>query len=217
MKAEHRRDLQSARATTLGMVRSRAMALLPIAFFAMACGAEVDDIADKESVASAAEPLIVQGWLPSASEEKGRNYRDCGSDPASGAAVDAVLCTGDYCDNISLHCALPVRIGTDTSKSWWTPYVSDENSGSMDAFCIQNDTITGLIDGIRASGRWADNISVRCSPFRNQPARANCRFTGWASEEDGVVQFAADERAVGVQCRGAHCDDMRWYVCSFIM
>jgi hypothetical protein len=40
-----------------------------------------------------------------------------------GQFVDSVLCTGDYCDNLTITCARPPA-GLLTGRATWLPYIS---------------------------------------------------------------------------------------------
>lgn len=169
-------------------------------------------------------------WI---SEEAGRNSVICSGANASVSELD---CRGSYCDDMLIACVDLTRsyhqhangtilsqsfIGytTDQNNSYWTNYASDEAPNNL-AICVT--TVggvlrTGLMDGIRASGRYSDNISIHCSPLiaPPNPPPLYCGWTAYFSEEQPNGGVLWDEqKIIGLRCRGSYCDEMSLLVCS---
>jgi hypothetical protein len=158
--------------------------------------------------------------------------------PGSGQAIRGAACRGSYCDDVALICAAAhSRSTTDpaipTTPSGWTSYISEEPHDAAhpdqwnEVVCGSNQPfeLDGpyVIDGIRASGAFADSISVHCAQLASGhgPIFGTCEWTPYFSEEQGTQYFPPlAERlpytkvAIGVRCRGSYCDDMSYRVCE---
>jgi hypothetical protein len=94
------------------------------------------------------------------------------------------------------------------------PWISDETRGMS---CGAG---YGLAK-VECAGRYCDNIKLTCAPYIDRPLQrepAGAYWTKWFSEErtgDVVEGFnfpvLADPYsiAIGMQCRGSYCDDIR--------
>ena len=142
--------------------------------------------------------------------------------------IGSALCTGKRCDNIQLTCrALPPGVGVVGYENFdnraygpfaigWTSYISEE-SGRNQVSCESGGPgsgVDGIIDGMRITGGYADNISLHCRRFFPTPRSITCSWTGYFSEEHGLNDFGPGNFAAGVACTGANCDNMAYRVCS---
>jgi len=169
-------------------------------------GAGVD-----ESVGSTEEALV--GWTQRVSEEY--PAQTCGG--TANVAATAAWCAGRYCDDIYLHCgAMPAGFTTNGIDYGWTPYVSEE-LGSPVAQCPGG----SVIDGIRARGRYADDVSVHCTGV-NFPSRWLAWWQPQFSEEQGGQTFSGvpnqpnqlPSLANAVRCFGDYCDNLQFVAVS---
>jgi hypothetical protein len=109
---------------------------------------------------------------------------------------------------------MPSGTGSNASGGRWTSYFSEENPAqfcSTDAFGL---VLNGIVDGIRATGSYSDNVSLHCAAITSGHF-GNCQWTGWMSEEQGHQSFNG-KFAVGAQCSGSYCDNMKFYVCNLM-
>jgi hypothetical protein len=182
------------------------LVVLGTGMVAAACGGQ-----GLESTSSALDPV----WTAWVSEEQPQGVQ-CGlysSQAATGAA-----CRGSYCDDVKLLCGdlpqgfvKPIPVVRDY---WSTPYVSEEQPGGV--LCAQN----YIVDGIRFTGSYSDNVSVHCVPATFPSQGVNCTSSPWFSEEQPPqifdVNFYSYGGAVvtGVRCAGSYCDSMSFYLCE---
>ena len=94
------------------------------------------------------------------------------------------------------------------------PWISEENGP---AICPAGQALVRL----RCSGRYCDNIQASCTRYAEPPFVASSQpsyWTAWFSEEKSadVVDGSNFPRladnysvAIGLQCRGRYCDDIR--------
>jgi hypothetical protein len=167
-----------------------------------------------EGEISSTSSAVVDSWIGPFSEEDGMNAGGCGT---ANVAVTRALCTGKYCDNISLYCE-KVPAGTSLAPGFGTPWISEESDEWGDrnvAYCEApgTGTINGIMNGILIEGQYADDIALHCGRVKTGTL-TNCSWTGWTSEEDGVLDFGNGRFAAGVACRGKYCDQMRYYTCD---
>jgi hypothetical protein len=141
-------------------------------------------------------------WSPWFSEEPPGQYVCPGG-------IEGARCNNRYCDNTSLYCkggAIGVSAGT------WSPYWISEERPNNQFRCPSNSVAVGM----RCSGRYCDNISLRCDPVNRN--LTGCRWSDWISEESGGSRRNwvswPGRYLVGVQCRGSYCDDRRFLHCS---
>jgi hypothetical protein len=182
-----------------------------------------------DTVQTAAHALYWTRWV---SEENGGPPAYCQqwNEGAVGAG-----CSGSYCDNVRLLCeTFPYGITLDSSTNRWTGFFSEEESGlgsvtsagwyrydgSTYEVCHRSNT-GGIVQGIRCSGRYCDNISLECSVpvrwvngVRDPATMTNCSWSGWYSEEQGSKDFGSNRYITGVKCSGRYCDNKQYYVCS---
>jgi len=146
------------------------------------------------------------------SEEYGRQFGTCG---VSNKGITGFRCAGSYCDDMYFDCTpMPSGTGSNASGGRWTSYFSEENPAqfcSTDAFGL---VLNGIVDGIRATGSYSDNVSLHCAAITSGHF-GNCQWTGWMSEEQGHQSFNG-KFAVGAQCSGSYCDNMKFYVCNLM-
>jgi len=141
-----------------------------------------------------------QNWTPFTSEEQGENS------PAlcSTGLVSGLRCSGRYCDNVSLACAVA---GVATAGTWG-PYFSEE--APAEQICPDGEFVSGL----RCKGRYCDDMSLRCTRV---PALVpeRCYWTSEVSEENGgTLQYGQGTYLRGLRCGGRYCDNLRSYVCD---
>jgi hypothetical protein len=166
-----------------------------LAAFSSACAPVEDSVEETGSNTEA----ITSGWTPFVSEETPPVICD------SGSLITATQCTGSYCDNTRLFCS-PTS-GTKLVGGW-TPYFSDEGSGT--GICPPGQWATGFA----CRGRYCDNVSLECSTIGGVTQGA-CFWSGWHSEEFGGVLSLPPGHAVrGMQCSGSYCDSHRYLICS---
>ena len=166
--------------------------LIPCAIALGACALGDEGLASTEQD-------VISGWTPYTSDE----YPPISCD--AGSLMNAVQCTGRFCDNIRAYCN---PTGGVRGGSYQTPYFSEE--GTSWAYCASGYWVTGL----SCQGAYCDNVSLQCSYISNITSY-NCYWTGWVSEEGGgFLAFGAGYYARGAQCSGAFCDNMRFYVCQ---
>jgi hypothetical protein len=180
--------------------------LFAVCTFAIAACGPLEE--EDGSTATASQAIL--GWTPWVSEEQPAGT-SCGTD---NAAATYAGCSGSYCDSMRLFCGtLPsgfVRTGTTS----WTGYISEEapNVASCPAGYI--------IDGIRATGSYGDNVSVRCVSATFPSQGTLCQWTPWFSEEQGTQAFDVSSQsyakavALSVRCSGSYCDSMSYFVCE---
>jgi hypothetical protein len=184
-----------------------------------ACGAaDGTTSADDETTATEGE-AIKDLWTPFVSEEQPLGTT-CGTTDMVGATRAA--CTGSYCDNMALFCGtLPAPfVSTGSADSFtWTSFVSEEQPGGV--MCPSWGILPRVIDGIRFTGSYGDNVSVHCRGANlGTSADMNCAWTPFFSEEQGTQTFHVSpfsyQTAVakGVRCSNSYCDNMSFYVCE---
>lgn len=124
------------------------------------------------------EQRLVNTWIGPVSEEVGYNAATC----AANVGVQQADCTGQYCDNNYLYCAALPAGRTTIGSGFWTAYISEENPNN-NIYCQTGGVgtpVNGIVDGIRATGQYSDNISLHCREM-NQAAwttidRTMCGF-----------------------------------------
>jgi hypothetical protein len=152
------------------------------------------------------------GWI---SEETPPNQGVCDLDDAQAATRAA--CRGSFCDDMRLFCGtLPQGFVSRHQFPVWTGYVSEEQPDGV--FCPPN----SIVYGIRATGSFSDNVSIRCVPADFPAQGVNCAWSPWFSEEQGdfgqswdvSTQSYAWAVATGVRCSGSYCDNMSYFICE---
>jgi hypothetical protein len=127
-----------------------------------------------------------------------------------GEAVQGADCKGSYCDNISLYCN---STGRGTGWSTWTPYFSEEGSGTAnEGHCVGGDM---WMTGVACKGRYCDNLSLMCSQLVNS-STGECGWTEWYSEEQGAFGGYPGYFVKGIECSGRYCDNKRYYYCLML-
>jgi hypothetical protein len=175
-----------------------------------ACGGLDEEGSEETATASSA----LFGWTPWVSEEQPAGT-SCGDVPQ--AAVRAG-CSGSYCDSMRLYCGtLPQGFTrTSTGPNIWSGYISDEQPGQIGLICPWG----AMIDGIRATGSYGDNVSIHCVSGTYPPQGLNCVWSPWFSEEQGTQVFDISPQsyawavAIGIKCSGSYCDNMSYYICE---
>lgn len=187
--------------------------------FALGCSAEgmsndeggevsADDAVELGSL----EQRLVNTWIGPVSEEVGYNAATCAQ---ANVGVQQADCTGQYCDNNYLYCAALPAGRTTIGSGFWTAYISEKNPNN-NIYCQTGGVgtpINGIVDGIRATGQYSDNISLHCREMNQAPV--SCTWTGWFSEENSAMNFGAGWYATGVKCSGQYCDNLSYYICTF--
>lgn len=190
--------------------------------------------ADETPPASGGEKAVDQnGWTPFFSEE-GQYYQTCPAD----CGVNAVRATGDYADNLSLHCTPWAHGSLREDGSYWSEPFSEEGDTDVEQTqCIlwEDGSRTcdtqplgdnfhlcfgglgpdnkGIVTGIACYGRYCDAQRIQCK----KPATGrlgNCWWSGWFSEEQGIVDFGPNQYVTGYECSGRYCDNKSFYVCA---
>ena len=167
-----------------------------------------------EPIASDSE-AIINGWTQWVSEEPTAYFGTCGQDAAGAIGAG---CRGSYCDDMRLYCGPLPRGFTRIpgNNIWWSPHWISEEFPNNSVGC----PVDHVMDGLMASGSYADNIRIRCSPTTFPPT-VNCKWMPYFSEENGGTQWfdydvmsLAAGVAVAVQCSGRYCDNMSYYICE---
>jgi len=184
------------------------------ALFVAACGAADESGSEGSGEPIASDTQALDNWTPWVSEEPSLQFGTCG-DEAAGATRAG--CSGRYCDSMRLWCgALPAGFTRTSTNIWWSyPYVSEEQPAGVSC------PVGYVMDGLRATGSYSDNVSIRCSPTTFPPQGVNCKWMPPFSEENGGTQwFDYDPAnyavgvAVAVKCAGSFCDNMSYYICE---
>jgi hypothetical protein len=144
------------------------------------------------------------------SEEFGKQFASCGP---NNRGVTGFRCAGSYCDDMYFTCSVtPTGTGANALGGYWTPYFSEENPARV---CTSDgSTIDGVVDGIQATGSYADNVSLHCARLTSGQL-TNCNWTAWFSEEQGLQNFNG-KFVVGAVCSGAYCDNMSFLICNLV-
>jgi hypothetical protein len=125
----------------------------------------------------------------------------------NGQAVRGIDCMGDSCDDIALDCRTTVKI---PGEHMWLPYFSEEGAGSADeGHCVGNNV---WMTGITCSGRYCDNISLRCSTLIGS-STGDCEWSGWYSDEQGPYTAPSAHYIKAIECEGMYCDNKRYRHC----
>jgi hypothetical protein len=155
--------------------------------------------------------IAVMAWRPAAADSLGPISEE--TPPATcnpGSFISGIHCTGSYCDNVAISCAL--FRGAALGQASWTAWVSEEQ-GLRE--CPQNH----LIAGLACRGRYCDNLSLYCVEVTNMRA-VNCSNTREVSEEQGGrLSFFSDVAgqmvfARAMRCSGRYCDNKSFNVCE---
>jgi hypothetical protein len=197
-------------------------------FFAMlflnGCAAAVDDEGHAGEISQALE-----GEIGPVSEENSgpvHNYASCsGSD----LGITYAKCTGSYCDNNFLFCSRLKKADgsllTGITQNWNgmdghydTAYFSEE--GAAEGHCGppgNPNKFDGIVTGIRASGKYSDNIALECTRLAdpNYFDNRQCDWTLPLSEEQNMLRFPDGYIAVGARCSGKYCDNVAWHICKY--
>jgi hypothetical protein len=168
-------------------------------------------------------------WTSYISEESPNNQADCGD----GWAIDGVRASGDYSDNVSVHC---VKVTPDPSPAgcrwggpYWTGWVSDESNGMAywgayaqavrckDSFCdsmsfyayrlICEDNDAAAVGNIPNGWMGSNQMNVDTGAAATQSKIAV------VSDENGnsgqlCSQFGQGYVLRGVKCTNQHCDNI---------
>jgi hypothetical protein len=198
-------------------------------FFALlflnGCAAAVDDEGGAGQVSQALE-----GEIGPISEENEAIVHSYGSCSGSDLGITYVKCTGSYCDNNFFFCSrLRYSDGslmTGITQDWnamdghyETAYFSEE--GAAEGHCgppSNQNKFDGLVTGMRASGKYSDNIALECTRLANPNFFDNkpCDWTAPLSEEQGgMLRFPEGYVAVGARCSGKYCDNVSWHICKY--
>jgi hypothetical protein len=177
---------------------------------AIGCGSHPDSSLDGthhevhavRDVQIAATPLAkTWGWTEYTSDEKS----PVGCDGTS--MVAGFSCAGGYCDNARIYCA---STGHEGFGAYWSSYFSEETGADNNFRRCEPDY---WMVGLACSGAYCDRLAIQCRYFPSASSHG-CLWTGWISEEGGgVLYFGAGYYARGMRCRGANCDNKRFYVC----
>jgi hypothetical protein len=161
-----------------------------------------DEVAGEESIATADEALV-GAWTPFTSDEDWPLGVSC----IGQSMINQVQCTGRYCDNVRLYCAVPDGGDQPLFLHRLLHSFSDEGGNGM---CDANEWVTSF----GCSGRYCDNIWLTCTNM-GAITPTNCHWTPYVSEENGgTLDFGPGFFATGAQCSGNYCDNMRFYVCQ---
>jgi hypothetical protein len=173
------------------------------------CSAGSMDVGE-ESVADIEEALV-DTWIGPVSEEVGSNSATCAQ---ANVGVQQAQCGGKYCDDNYLYCkALPAGV-TTFGGGFFSHYISEESPNNL----VVCDTLggmnpNGIVDGIRAQGKYSDLISVHCRETSRPPT--NCQWSAYFSEEQRLLDFGVGRFVAGVRCKGSYCDQVSYLTCGF--
>lgn len=140
--------------------------------------------------------------------EEGNAQGNCPIENGSNQTLMIGLsCSGRYCDNLRMKCSWRdlVHVNAGTSEVGW---FSEEHG--LHTCPAANYVITGL----RCSGRYCDNLKLRCKQLSSLTLNYNnCYETSWFSEEQGGREIPAGSFAVGIRCSGRYCDNKKIQYC----
>lgn len=127
----------------------------------------------------------------------------------SGFAVRGIKCEGSRCNNMILTCC-PYMSGSDPLASYfWSVYFSEEHQPNNKYV-----SSTGFMCGLRATGDYSDNLSLRILTSNNLKHIGACQTLELFSEEQPQGSKCADNAFVaGVECWGSSCDNLRLVCC----
>ncbi len=92
-------------------------------------------------------------------------------------------------------------IGSPLQADDWTPSTSEEQGEASPALCG-----SGLVSGLRCSGRYCDNVALKCSSNAFLGERS---WAPYVSDEGTTEYVCPDGRFVdGVRCTGRYCDNL---------
>jgi hypothetical protein len=129
----------------------------------------------------------------------------------SGGAVHGVECSGDFCDDLGLHC---MSTGHPGGENTWLPYFSEEGTGSSDEGRCKGDD--KWMTGISCRGPFCDSLSVQCSRILGSSTGA-CSWSDWHSEEQKPFHAPGDTYFIkGIECDGSFCDNKRYRYCEML-
>ncbi len=96
--------------------------------------------------------------------------------------------------------AITTGLRVAAAGEWYLPSFSEEDPPSL---CPSG----YVVKGIRCSGRYCDNKSLRCQRYR--PKSPDYRWSGWFSEDRPSEERSKDEFVTGLACSGRYCDNLR--------
>lgn len=137
-------------------------------------------------------------WSPSTSEE---------NPPITSSneyLIDALRCTGGYCDNVSIRNTQTLR---QYGSNRWQGYFSEEGTNSR--VCSGNSFMTG----VACSGGYCDNMAIQCTDIK-YTTKGHCQWTASFSEEEGYLYLQPGYYAAGLKCMGGNCDRLSVYACQ---
>jgi hypothetical protein len=146
-------------------------------------------------------------YTPPISDEYEKHARDC-----PWGFVQGMTCSGRYCDDVTLQCC---GTGLRALPPVYTPWFSDNTGGDLGPnpqLCPEGHYMSGLA----CRGSYCDDMRLACTST-GKP-HANCAWTGFFSDPGDSLPSSqscpAGQAAVGVECRGNNCDDLRIYCCD---
>ena len=125
---------------------------------------------------------------------------------APGALVEAMLCEGSFCDDITIRCTASPR---EVRRTFWTRFVYHAGSGDTAVCGTPVAGPRGFMSGIACEGDWCDNVAMQCTELELfEPDFDDCVRTDWFSEEEGLQTWASPFHfPVSLRCwRRDHCD-----------
>lgn len=143
------------------------------------------------------EPVAALGWIEAVSEETPPATCD-----GNGAAI-WVDCMGSNCDDVQLFCGS--HSGTPGARSWST-WFSEE--GTSWRICPGTEYVTG----ISCRGWWCDDVSIECTDLGL--SAQTCWWSSYFKSNDPLFQAPTGHLIAGMQCKGAYCDEMRFFTCE---
>ncbi|WP_299860673.1 hypothetical protein [uncultured Hoeflea sp.] len=129
-----------------------------------------------------------------------------------GALANGLLCSGSYCDDITMRCSPNVR---DVRRIFWTPFVH-RAPGSGVAICsTEFGGTSGFVSGVACEGDWCDNVALQCTELDLfEPDFSSCFSSSWFSEEqDWQAPPTPFHFIVSMRCKDTHCDLKRMRSC----
>jgi hypothetical protein len=177
--------------------------LFAVCTFAIAACGPLEE--EGGSTATASQALLA--WTPWVSEEQPAGT-SCGTD---NVVATYAGCRGSYCDDMRLFCGTVPSGFVRTGTTSWTGYVSANWLNCPNGY---------VIDGIRATGSFSNDISLRCVSAQWPAQGTNCAYAPSLSDEQGTVAFDVSAQsytkgvATAIFCGGSHCDNMFYWVCE---
>ena len=125
--------------------------------------------------------------------------------------INAIECSGRYCDNKRLWYSPILKEDLDTAKTVTLPTFSEENPGGR--VCPHN----MILSHIKCTGRYCDGMALSCSPLKTNSVytidETSSETRSFFSEEQNGLSspYRCSEGYFvnGINCSGSYCDNIQ--------